>query len=186
LKDFLNATMERVNVDRINVDEVRERPTPVSQGNVLSRGAIAGMVFTGCHSARSAAVLLRAEAMPYRVWIAAISIIAISIIVSGFGKAEAGDVEAVAPGASGVLTKCRDWFVATSCNTYQHITLPPRIAVGDTVPLRFGSNPKEYSLPVARIDVKRHHCAIFSEAEGNRHRMDKINVVPCYPADERR
>ena len=124
--------------------------------------------------------------MRYRMWIAAISIIAISIIASGFGKAEASDVEAVAPGASGVLTKCRDWFVATSCRTYQHISLPPRIAVGDMVSLRFGSNPKEYQLPVARIDVKRHHCAIFSEAEGNRDRMDKINVAPCYPADGRR
>jgi hypothetical protein len=40
LKDFLNATMGRVNVDRINVGELRERPTPVSQGNVLSRGAL--------------------------------------------------------------------------------------------------------------------------------------------------
>jgi hypothetical protein len=121
--------------------------------------------------------------MRHRMWIAAISIIAISTIASGFGKAEAGNVKAVAPGASGVLTKCRDWLVVTSCNTYHHISLPPRIAVGDTVPLSFGSNPKEYPLPVARIDLKRHHCAIFSEAEGNRHRMDKINVAPCYLAD---
>jgi hypothetical protein len=105
--------------------------------------------------------------MRYRMWIAAISIIAISIIASGFGKAEAGDVRAVAPGASGVLTKCRDWLIVTSCNTYHHTSLPPRIAVGDTVPLRFGSNPKEYQLPVARIDVKKHHCAIFGEAEGD-------------------
>jgi hypothetical protein len=119
--------------------------------------------------------------MPCRLWLAAIAIIA-----CGFGKAAAGDVEAVAPGASGVLTKCRGWAVATSCKTYQHISLPPRIAVGDTITLRFGSNPKDYAFPVARIDLKRRHCAIFSEAEGNRHRMDKINVAPCYPAYEGR
>jgi hypothetical protein len=49
--------------------------------------------------------------MSCRVWIAAISITA-----CGFGTAVAGDVEAVAPGAAGVLTKCRGWLVATSCN----------------------------------------------------------------------
>ena len=115
--------------------------------------------------------------MPYRMWIAAIS-----IIVCGFGKAAAGDVESVIPGASGILTKCRGWLVATTCRTYQHIDLPPRISVGDKILLRFGSNPKDYALPVARIDLKRHHCAIFSEAEGHRHRIDKINVAPCYRA----
>jgi len=119
--------------------------------------------------------------MSRRSWIAAISIIA-----CGLGRAAAGDVEAVAPGASGVLTKCRGWLVATSCRSYQHINLPPRVAVGDTIILRFGTNPKDYAFPVARIDQKRQHCAIFSEAEGNRHRMDKINVAPCYRADERR
>jgi hypothetical protein len=59
------------------------------------------------------------------------------------------------------------WLVATSCNTYHHISLPPRIAVGDTITLRFGSNPKDYAFPVARIDLDGQHCAIFSEAEGN-------------------
>jgi len=118
--------------------------------------------------------------MSYRMWIAAVS-----IIVCGFGRAAAGDVEAVAPGTSGVLTKCRGWLVATSCRTYQHISLPPRIAVGDTLTLRFGSNPKDYAFPVARIDLKGQHCAIFSEAEGNRHRIDridKINVARCHRA----
>ena len=115
--------------------------------------------------------------MSYHMWIAAVSIIA-----CGFGRAAAGDVEAVAPGTSGVLTKCRGWLVATSCRTYQHISLPPRIAVGDTLTLRFGSNPKDYAFPVARIDLKGQHCAIFSEAEGNRHRMDKINVARCHRA----
>ena len=62
----------------------------------------------------------------------------------------------------------------------------PRIAVGDTLTLRFGSYPKEYAFPVARIDLKGQHCAIFSEAEGNRHRIDKINVAPCHRAPAER
>jgi hypothetical protein len=123
-----------------------------------------------------------AKLVRYHVWIAAVAV----SIACGFGKAAAHDVEAVAPGASGVLTKCRGWLVATSCNTYHHIALPSRIAVGDTIRLRFGSSPKDYTFPVARIDLKRQHCAIFSQAEGNRHRVDKINVALCYPADQRR
>ena len=111
---------------------------------------------------------------------------AVSIIVGGCGRAAAGDVEAVAPGGPGVLTKCRGWLVATSCKTYQHISLPPRIAAGDTITLRFGSNPKDYAFPVARIDLKGQRCAIFSEAEGDRHRIDKINVARCRRAREAR
>jgi hypothetical protein len=102
--------------------------------------------------------------------------------LGGAAAAEPGAVEAVEPGGPGVLTKCRDWVVTRSCKTYQHINLPSRIAVGDTLTLTFGSSPKEYAFSVARIDAKRGHCAIFSEAVGDRHQMDKINVAPCYRA----
>jgi len=57
---------------------------------------------------------------------------------------EPDSVLAVEPGGAGVLTKCRDWLVTTSCNTYHHIDLPPRIAVGDTISVSFGSRPKEF------------------------------------------
>jgi len=93
---------------------------------------------------------------------------------------EPDSVEAVEPGGPGELTKCRNWLVASSCKTYKHITLPPRIAVGDTITVTFGSSPKEYEFPVARIAHKGRHCAIFSQAEGDRHQIDKINVAPCY------
>jgi hypothetical protein len=49
-----------------------------------------------------------------------------------------------------------------------------------------GSSPKDYAFPVARIDLNGRHCVIFSEAEDNRHRMDKIDIASCYPADEGR
>jgi len=106
--------------------------------------------------------------------------------LGGAAAAEPGAVEAVEPGGPGVLTKCRDWVVTRSCKTYQHISLPSRIAVGDTLTLTFGSSPKEYAFSVARIAAKSGHCAIFSEAVGDRHRMDKINVAPCYRADGQR
>src|SRR5215469_11009930 len=99
--------------------------------------------------------------MHYRLWV-----MAVSIIACGFGKVAAGNVEAVTASASGVLTKCRGWVVATSCKTYQHISLPARIAVGETIALRFGSNPKDYEFQVARIDLKGLHCTIFSRSRG--------------------
>jgi hypothetical protein len=84
-----------------------------------------------------------------------------------------------------VLTKCRGWIVTSSCRTYHHNSLPSRIAVGDTITISFGSHPNEFGFSVARIDLKGQHCAIFSKAEGDRH-LDKINVAPCYRADEGR
>jgi len=116
--------------------------------------------------------------MLLRAWIAGLLLAAATVGPSA--AREPDSVEAVEPGGPGVLTKCRDWLVASSCNRYHHITLPPRIAVGDTITVTFGSSPKEYAFPVARIAQKGRHCAIFSETEGDRHHVDKINVAPCY------
>ena len=122
--------------------------------------------------------------MPLRVRIAGLLIAA-----GSFGPAAADQpdtVKAVTPGGPGVLTKCRGWVVTSSCRTYHHISLPSRIAVGDTITISFGSHPKEFGFSVARIDLKGQHCAIFSKADGDRHQMDKINVAPCGRAAEGR
>jgi hypothetical protein len=122
--------------------------------------------------------------MPLRAAIAGLLLAA--TIVGAPAAREPDSVEAVAPGGPGELTKCRDWLVASSCNTYHHISLPPRVAVGDTIPIAFGSHPKGFQFFVARIALKGNHCAIFSEAHGDRQRMDKINVAPCYRAEAAR
>jgi hypothetical protein len=118
--------------------------------------------------------------MRFRIWI-----MALSIAAAGFAAAtaEADNVVAVEPGGPGVLTKCRDWLMASTCKSYQHIALPARIQVGDTLTVSFGSSPKEFVFPVARIALKGRHCAIFSKATGDRHEMDKINVAPCHRAN---
>jgi hypothetical protein len=116
--------------------------------------------------------------MLLRAWIAGL-LLAGATVGPAAGR-EPDSVDAVEPGGPGELTKCRNWLVTSSCKTYKHITLPPRIAVGDTITVTFGSHPKEYAFPVARIAHKGSHCAIFSEAEGDRHQIDKINVAPCY------
>ena len=118
-----------------------------------------------------------------------VRIASLLIAAGSFGPVAAGQpdtVEAVTPGGPGVLTKCRSWLVTTSCRTYRHISLPSQIAVGDTITISFGSHPKEFGFYVARIDLKGQHCAIFSKAEEDRHRMDKINIAPCYRSDEGR
>jgi len=121
--------------------------------------------------------------MPLRVRIAGLLIAAGSF---GPVAADQPDVKAVTPGGPGVLTKCRGWLVTTSCRTYRHISLPSRIVVGDTITISFGSHPKEFGFSIARIELKGQHCAIFSKAEGDRNRMDKINITRCYRADEGR
>lgn len=110
-----------------------------------------------------------------------IRIAGLLIAAGSFGPAAADQpdiVEEVIPGG----TKCRGWLVTTSCRSYPHIRLPSRIAVGDTIML-FGSHPKQFGFSVARIQLKGQHCAILSEADGDRHRMDKIDVAPCYRAE---
>ena len=121
----------------------------------------------------------RRKLMPLR---AAISGLMLAAALHPAVARELDSVRAVEPGGPGVLTKCRSWLGASSCNTYHHIDLPPRVAVGDTIAVTFGSSPKEYAFPVARIAHKGRHCAIFSEARGDRRTMDKINVSPCYRA----
>src|SRR6202049_3986814 len=88
------------------------------------------------------------------------------IAAGSFGPAAADQpdtVKAVTPGGPGVLTKCRGWVVTSSCRTYHHISLPSRIAVGDTITISFGSHLKEFGFSVARIDLQGQHCAIFSK-----------------------
>src|SRR5258708_3727036 len=121
--------------------------------------------------------------MPSRIRIKGLLL---AVLGLGGAAAQGRAPEGLTAGSPGVLTKCRDWVVTRSCKTYHHINLPSRIAVGDTLTLTFGSSPKEYAFSVARIAAKRGHCAIFSEADGDRHQMDKINVAPCRRADEGR
>jgi hypothetical protein len=118
------------------------------------------------------------------VWLAGLLIAA-----GGFETAGAeppGAVHAVRPGGPAVLTKCRSWLVARSCHHYHHIDLPDRVAVGDSIPLSFGSSTKKYNFPVARIALKDDRCTLFTNRNGNRRHGDKLEIAPCYPAEETR
>ena len=130
------------------------------------------------------AALNRRRLMAIRTWIAGLLIVGTKLTATVADQS--GAVEAIVTSGPGVLTKCRYWLVATSCYHYHHVRLPPRIAVGDTINLTYGSSPKEYAFPVARIGIEDGHCTIYSEARGNPDQMDKITVVSCRAADEGR
>ncbi|MBV9014921.1 MAG: hypothetical protein JO058_04610 [Alphaproteobacteria bacterium] len=121
--------------------------------------------------------------MALRIWIAGLLIAAAH---SAAAADQSDNVEAVVLTGPGVLTKCRNWLVTTSCHHYHHIRLPERVAVGDRIDIIFGSSPKEYAFPVARIAIENHHCTIYSQAQGNPNLMDKIRVASCDRLDEGR
>jgi hypothetical protein len=122
--------------------------------------------------------------MSFWIWMAG-SLIAFGFL--GLAAADQADnVAAITPGSPGVLTKCRNWVVTSSCRTYHHIDLPARIVVGETFMVSFGSHPKKYEFPVARIALTGQGCEIFSKAGGDGHQMDKIDVARCDRADEGR
>ena len=107
------------------------------------------------------------------------------LVVAGLPMAGVAEtVTVVAPAGLGILTKCRNWLIATSCRTYQHIKLPARITVGDTVTLSFGGYPKEYRFYVAKIEVEDARCTILSAAEAAPDEIDKIDITPRHRAPE--
>jgi len=114
--------------------------------------------------------------MLLRAWIAGLLLAAATVGPST--AREADSVEAVEPGGPGVLTKCRDWLVYQQCGTYHHIALPNRIAVGDSLNLSYGSNPKEYVFRVQRIRHRGDGCILFNEEAGGEE-AERLEITPC-------
>jgi hypothetical protein len=108
-----------------------------------------------------------------RTWLAAIA----AAILTATTPAMAEEVTAISTGGQGDLTMCP----YSGCNLYHHIKLPPQIAVGDNVRLRFGSNTKHYNFPIARIVRDGDTCMLFSQATETRD-VEKIEVASCGPA----
>ena len=112
----------------------------------------------------------------------AVAAAAVFLPIAAAGLAAADGVSAVETPGSGTLTMCRSGLVYSDCNSYHHIAIPQRIAVGDTVSVAFGSNPKEYAFPVARILQTGDACTLLSQASGDADKTDKIEVASCKAA----
>ena len=81
-----------------------------------------------------------------------------------------------------MLTICRNWILFRTCKPYDKMDLPPRIAVGDTLDLTFGSNPKEYLFRVVEIRPKGEGCLLLSKISKGQEDRERIEVPHCEPA----
>lgn len=98
--------------------------------------------------------------------------------------ARAGDaVEAVTIQGKGEFTICRSWLVYTSCTTHK-VQLPDRIAVGDLVPLSYGSNTKNRTFRIDLIRREGDGCTMLSDQSGTDENGDRIKVGRCLIASE--
>ena len=86
-------------------------------------------------------------------------------------------VKAIATPGSGTLTMCRNWLLFAAAAFTTTSSCRRRIAVGDKVPLRFGSNPKDYAFPVKRITRDGDTCAVLSQPPAIPENANKIEVA---------
>ena len=77
-----------------------------------------------------------------------------------------------------VLTMCRSWVVFRTCKTYGRVRLPEHVALGQRLPLQFGSNNKYYSLPVVRIVKEGDQCIVTGEPGEPTDKIDHL-IAPC-------
>jgi hypothetical protein len=106
----------------------------------------------------------------------------IAMIAAFLGPcAAAAQIAAVTTPGRGNLTMCRDWFLYNACDTYHHVALPKRVAVGDQIKLVFGHSDKEYDFRVVGIDRTGTNCTIRSPHTGPQDSGEKIVVKHCAP-----
>jgi len=114
--------------------------------------------------------------------------VALLIFCAALAPATAGDLlNAIFIKGSGKLTTCRSWLVYNACTTHK-VPLPGRVAVGDSIELRYGSNPKHYTFHVSLIRREGKGCIILSENSGAKEDGEKIELTRCIsepPAEAR-
>jgi len=116
---------------------------------------------------------------PYRISLTAATLGLLIAAISAT-PARSDEINAITTGEKGDLTMCPGWIYRT-CRLYHHIELPSEIAVGDTVGVRFGSNPKRYRFPVARIVRDGENCIVFSQPHETTG-VEKIEITACHAA----
>ena len=99
-------------------------------------------------------------------------------LIAAAGPVVADDVTAITTPGKGDLTMCPESWMYRSCNLYHHIRLPPHIEVGGKVTLHYGSNPKRYVFPVARIVQDGDGCTVFSQTD-HTDDVENIAIAPC-------
>jgi hypothetical protein len=107
-----------------------------------------------------------------------LTVVAVALLAVPLQPVAADEVRAIETGGTGDLTMCPVGGI--SCNLYHHIDLPLRISIGDKVPVSFGSNPKQYDFPAAKIVVRDDDgCTVFSQLVETEN-VEKIDVPCCH------
>lgn len=103
------------------------------------------------------------------------------ILLAATGLSAVADdtVKTIETPGSATLTMCRSWLFFSSCQTYNHVDVPKKIKLGDSVDLVFGSNTKQVAFPVARIARAGDRCTIYNDPDAAPHDSDRIEVDPC-------
>jgi hypothetical protein len=78
-----------------------------------------------------------------------LTVAAVALLAVPLQPVAASEVKAIETGGTGDLTMCP--IGGLGCNLYHHINLPLQISTGDYVPVSFGSNPKQYDFPAAKM-----------------------------------
>jgi hypothetical protein len=113
-----------------------------------------------------------------RIWSTAVALGFLAATLAAT-PAAADDVQAVSTGGKVDLTMCHQHMMLYStCYLYHHIKVPPQIAIGDKVRLHYGSNPKRYDFPIARIVRDGDTCTVFSQLTETKD-VEKLEVASC-------
>jgi hypothetical protein len=115
---------------------------------------------------------------PYQIYLTAATL-GLLVAATSVTPARSDEINAITTGEQGDLTMCPGWIYRS--HLYHHIELPSEIAVGDTVGVRFGSNPKRYRFPVARIERDGENCVVFSQLRET-NGVEKIEIASCHSA----
>jgi hypothetical protein len=115
--------------------------------------------------------------MPILLYIACVG--AVAGVLTAAPAIAAESLNSVATDGLATLTMCRSYLFYSDCKSYNRVAVPVRIALGDTIDLDFGSNPKRYEFRVMRILSEAGRCAIYDAATGDPEKLDRIVVEPC-------
>jgi hypothetical protein len=117
-----------------------------------------------------------------RFWLVAVSLLSIGAAMAADAPAPPNAAAAIRSPGSGHLTMCRSWLFFNTCRDYNRVALPERIALGDDLDLNFGTNPKDYHFPVARIVRKGDGCTLLDEPADAPDDGNRIEIASCADA----
>lgn len=116
--------------------------------------------------------------------------VALAIALAG-APGQASPVPAVGQSVSLVTTSgsatfklCRNWVFTHTCREYGNVSVPARIAAGDSFEITFGSNPKTMWFRVKAVLLQDGRCLLIPKhedmpAKGGDEPVDMLIVDPC-------